>query len=67
MKNNRRNRKRVKMYFLHMNRRHGLPKELWIVPTMLYWRKGRQFAALIGDVNNPRSEIMTRSPRSTYG
>jgi hypothetical protein len=66
MKNNRKNRKLVAMYFKNMNRRYGLKGSLEIVPVMLYSKGKKRFSAMIGSVNNPRSEIMTRPPRSVY-
>jgi hypothetical protein len=58
MKNNRKNRKAIQMYFKNMNRKYGLTGKLIIIPTILYSRKGKDFAALIGTKNNPKSEII---------
>jgi hypothetical protein len=60
MKNNRRNRKKVKIYFKKMNKYEaslGLSPDLLTVPKYLYTKNMKSFAVLIGDLNNPKSEI----------
>lgn len=58
MKNNRRNRKSVEMYFKSMNQKYDLTGAFEIKPTYLFGRKKKSFAVLIGSIDNPRSEMI---------
>ena len=48
MKNNRKNRKRVKMYFKAHNIKHNLEGNVAMKPNYLFYNKGRFFAILFG-------------------
>jgi hypothetical protein len=63
MKNNRKNRKRVKIYFDNLNARHGLTGDIRISPVLLYRNKNKIFYALIGSEDNPKSEILRTAIR----
>lgn len=49
MKNNRKNRKRVKMYFKAFNTKHNFQGNVAMKPEYLYYNKGRFFAILFGN------------------
>lgn len=61
MKNNRKNRKRVLMYFKNINLRYNLTGNLQIEPIHIYLKKGKVLFILIGSINNPKSEIIKKA------
>ena len=60
MKNNRKNRKRITMYFKKMNNRFCLSDSLQIKPNYLYGKNNKSFSVFSyhWPTNNPNSEII---------